>query len=31
MHRKYSLENLRIGRDASPSVKTLLFPNEDAK
>lgn len=31
MHRKYSLENLRIGREASPQVKTALFLDDDAK
>ena len=25
MHRKYSLENLRIGRNVSPSAKVVLF------
>ncbi|TMW57375.1 hypothetical protein Poli38472_003300 [Pythium oligandrum] len=30
MHRKYSLENLRIGRDAEPSAMTVLFV-DDAK
>ncbi|KAE8886661.1 hypothetical protein PF005_g1860 [Phytophthora fragariae] len=29
MHRKYSLENLRIGRSASPSAKTVLFCDDD--
>ncbi|KAG6598076.1 uncharacterized protein IUM83_09311 [Phytophthora cinnamomi] len=29
MHRKYSLENLRIGRSASPSAKTVLFRDDD--
>ncbi|GMF17744.1 unnamed protein product [Phytophthora fragariaefolia] len=29
MHRKYSLENLRIGRSASPSAKTVMFCDDD--
>jgi hypothetical protein len=29
MHRKYSLENLRIGRSASPSAKAVLFCDEE--
>ncbi|GLE06317.1 hypothetical protein PINS_up015564 [Pythium insidiosum] len=28
MHRKYSLENLRIGRDTAPLAKTALFVDE---
>lgn len=30
MHRKYSLENLRIGREASPLAKTTLFIDDSA-
>ncbi|KAL4159699.1 hypothetical protein PRNP1_000272 [Phytophthora ramorum] len=29
MHRKYSLENLRIGRSSAPSAKTVLFCDDD--
>ncbi|KAF4324516.1 hypothetical protein G195_002275 [Phytophthora kernoviae 00238/432] len=29
MHRKYSLENLRVGRSASPSPKTVLFCDDE--
>uniref|UniRef100_H3GWV1 Coiled-coil SMC6 And NSE5 INteracting (CANIN) domain-containing protein n=1 Tax=Phytophthora ramorum TaxID=164328 RepID=H3GWV1_PHYRM len=29
MHRKYSLENLRIGRSSAPSAKTELFCDDD--
>ncbi|KAG7401219.1 hypothetical protein PHYBOEH_002403 [Phytophthora boehmeriae] len=29
MHRKYSLENLRVGRNASPSAKTVLFCDDE--
>ncbi|OWZ03048.1 hypothetical protein PHMEG_00025289 [Phytophthora megakarya] len=29
MHRKYSLENLRVGRSLSPSAKAVLFCDDD--
>lgn len=29
MHRKYSRDNLRIGRSSSPPAKTVLFCDND--
>ncbi|RLN49037.1 hypothetical protein BBJ28_00021060 [Nothophytophthora sp. Chile5] len=29
MHRKYSLDNLRVGRSSSPSAKAVLFCDDD--
>ena len=29
MHRKYSLENLRVGRSLSPTAKTVLFCDDN--
>lgn len=29
MHRKYSRENLRVGRSSSPPAKMVLFTDDD--